>query len=44
MKKLLLLSLSLALTTMIWAQDRIVTGNVISVEEGIELPGVNVLI
>ena len=44
MIKLLLLSLSLALTTMIWAQDRIVTGSILSVEEGVGLPGVNVLI
>ena len=44
MKKLLLLSVSLALTTMIWAQDRIVTGKVISVEDGIGIPGVNVLV
>ncbi len=44
MRKLLLLSLSLALTTMIWAQDRIVTGSILSVEEGVGLPGVNVLI
>ena len=44
MRKLLLLSLSFALTTVIWAQDRTVTGNVTSSEEGIGLPGVNVLV
>ncbi len=44
MRKLLLLSLSFALTTVIWAQDRIVTGTILSVEEGTGLPGVNVLI
>ncbi len=44
MRKFLLLSLSFALTTMIWAQDRIVTGTILSVEEDEGLPGVNVLI
>ena len=44
MRKLLLLSLSFALTTMVWAQDRVVSGNISSVEEGIGLPGVNVLV
>ena len=44
MRKLLLLSLSFALTTVIWAQERIVTGTILSVEEGTGLPGVNVLI
>ena len=44
MRKLLLLCLSFALTTMVWAQGRVVSGNVTSVEEGIGLPGVNVLV
>ncbi len=44
MRKLLLLCLSFALTTIVWAQDRIVTGNVTSIEEATGLPGVNVLI
>ncbi len=43
MRKLLLLCLSFALTSVLWAQDRVVTGNITS-ETGEPLPGVNVLI
>lgn len=43
MRKLFLLSLSFALTTVLWAQDRIVSGNVTSAD-GEGLPGVNVLV
>lgn len=43
MRKLLLLCLSFALTTVIWAQDRTVTGTITSID-GEELPGVNVLV
>ncbi len=44
MRKLLLLSIAFALTTVLWAQERTVTGNVSSADEGVGLPGVNVLI
>ena len=43
MRKLLLLCLSFALSTVVWAQDRTITGKVTS-EDGEGLPGVNVLI
>jgi len=43
MRKLLLLCLSFALTTVMWAQDRTVTGTITS-EDGVGLPGVNVLV
>ena len=43
MRKLLLLCLSFALTTVLWAQDRTVSGTV-TAEDGSGLPGVNVLI
>jgi hypothetical protein len=43
MRKLLLLCLSFALTTVLWAQDRTVTGT-ITTEDGEGLPGVNVLV
>ena len=36
--------MSFAITSVLWAQDRVITGNVTSQEEGIGLPGVNVLI
>jgi len=44
MRKLLLLSIAFALSTALLAQERTVTGNVSSADEGIGLPGVNVLI
>ncbi len=44
MRKLLLLSFTFLFGTMVWAQERTVTGTVTSVDEGIGLPGVNVLI
>jgi TonB-linked SusC/RagA family outer membrane protein len=36
--------LSFAITSVLWAQDRVITGNVTSQAEGDGLPGVNVLI
>ena len=45
MKKVLLLGLSLLMvTTMLWAQDRTVSGTVTSVDDGSTLPGVNVVV
>ena len=44
MRKLLLVSLAFAFPLLLWAQERTVTGNVTSADEGVGLPGVNVLI
>lgn len=44
MKKFLLTSLSLVIVLSVLAQERTVTGKVTSAEEGLPLPGVNVLI
>ena len=43
MRKLFLLCLSFALTSVLWAQDRTITGTITS-PEGEALPGVNVLV
>ena len=44
MKKLILLCFSLVFVLSAWAQERVVTGTVTSVEDGSALPGVNVLV
>ncbi len=44
MRKLLLFSFAFALSTTLLGQDRAVSGNVSSEDEGVGLPGVNVLI
>jgi TonB-linked SusC/RagA family outer membrane protein len=44
MKKFLLLCFSFAFTLSVWAQERVITGRVTSVEDGSSLPGVNVVV
>src|SRR5688572_18813428 len=44
MKKSLLMCLLVALTGMLWAQERSVSGKVTSADDGSSLPGVNVLL
>jgi len=44
MKKFLLLCFSFGFAISVWAQDRVVTGTVTSIEDGSALPGVNVIV
>lgn len=44
MRKVLLLSITLGIASLSWAQDRVVTGKVTAAEDGSSLPGVNVLV
>jgi hypothetical protein len=44
MKKFVLLYFSFAFVLTAWAQERVITGKVTSVEDGSALPGVNVVV
>jgi len=44
MKKFLLMCFSFGFALSVWAQDRVVTGKVTSTEDGIAIPGVNVVL
>ena len=44
MRKVLLLSITLGIASLSWAQDRVVTGKVTAAEDGSSLPGVNVVL
>src|SRR3981189_523176 len=44
MKKFLLVCFSFVFVLSVWAQERVVTGKLISKEDGAALPGVNVIV
>src|SRR6476619_4105813 len=44
MKKFLLMCFSFGFALSVWAQDRVVTGKVSSTEDGVAIPGVNVVL
>src|SRR5277367_542662 len=44
MKKFLLMCLSIGFAIGVWAQERVVTGKVTSMDDGLALPGANVVV